>query len=961
MNTLPSVHRTPRWLKALRYAFVAAVVVALLFGYQIVRIYTDWLWFGEMRRTQVYLSTIQAGLLLFFGMGVSFFLIVALNLVIALRGAKGPRPIRLLSPEQDQVLEFIRRSIGWLALTAAAVVAFLVAGNASTHWASYLLFTHVGAFGQTDPVFHRDIGFYVFRLPFLTYLQGWLLFTVGASAVGCAAVYLAESGTDLAAGESPSLQPGAIRHLLVLAGLFAAVFAWGHYLARYDLLGSENGAFFGAGYTDLHARLPAQNIQALLMLLTALLCFVNVRSGKPFRLPLVGLGLWIVGSALAVGVWPGFVQKFQVVPNQFDAERLYIARDIEFTRKAYGLDRVKEETVSVSAMLTRADLDADRATIENVRLWDWPQLGAVYSVKQVIRPYYRFQLPQTATTTSNDYNIDIDRYRLGNEYRQVMVSARELDASGLPQQAQTWQNERLVYTHGYGAVMSPVNRVDSDGLPEYFMQGIPVKSSRPELKLDRPQVYYGELTSDYVLVNSKQNEFDYPDEGNVNRETRYAGKGGVPLGGALTRLAWSLRLGDTNLLLSGDLTPSSRILFRRNIRERVQKLAPFLNWDNDPYLVVLDGRLVWVMDAYTVTDRYPYSRPSYAGTGVAGAAQEFNYIRNSVKAVVDAYDGSATLYVSDPQDPIVRTWQRIFPSLFTPMAKMPDGLRAHLRYPEDLFRIQRNIYTVYHISDPRVYYGKEDQWEVPVDPTPQPDSAGQTVQGAHMQPYYVVMRLPGEKSEEFLIMSPFTPLRTPTLSAWMCAKCDPGDYGQLVVYRFPKGSPMNGPAQVMAQIQSQQEISKTMTLLGQRGSSVLFGNLLAIPIGRSMLYVAPLYVQASSGGVASVLPEINQVIVSNGDRVLMRPNLEAAIAALGSAQGPADTARASGSIPPQAETAPAPENASSALPPGASREDLIRRAGAAFEKARAKQKEYEAALDELGSVLRRLQAPPKKP
>ncbi len=962
MSDHPNVSRTPVWLKVLRYAFIAVVVIAVLFGYSIVRLYTDWLWFGELKRTSVYLTTIQTRLMLFFGMGLSFFLIAYLNLWIALRSEKPARGVRMLNSEQEQIIEFIKRGIGWLALAGALIVAFLVAGNASTHWSSYLLFTHAGTFGQADPVFNQDVGFYVFRLPFLTYLQGWLLFTLGATAIGTAVVYLVQSGTDLAQGQALNLPLHAQRHLLMLGAAFAAVFAWGHYLARFDLLVAENGAYFGAGYTDLHARLPGQNIQTVLMLLTAAFCLMALRSANPPRLPLVGLALWAVGSGLVVGVWPNFVQKFQVVPNQFGAEKEYIARDIEFTRKAYGLDNIKEQTVPVSVNLTAAELAADKPTIDNVRLWDWPQLGAVYSIKQVIRPYYQFQLPATATTTSSNYNIDIDRYRLGGEYRQVMLAAREMFTEGLPQQAQTWQNERLVYTHGYGAVMSPVNRVDADGMPEYFMQGVPVRSEKPELKLDRPQIYYGELTNDYVMVNSKADEFDYPEEGNVNRETRYAGEGGTALGGGLRRMAWSILLGDTNLLLSGDLTAESRILYRRNIRERVQKLAPFLNWDNDPYLVVLGGKLVWLMDAYTVTDRYPYSKPTYTGTGVDGVQQGFNYIRNSVKAVVDAYDGTVTMYVSAPDDPIVKTWMRVFPGLFTAMDKMPQPLRAHLRYPEDLFRIQRDVYTVYHISDPRVYYGKEDQWEVPQDPTPQLDAEGNADQNVRMQPYYLVMRLPGEKDEEFMMISPYTPLRTPTLSAWMCAKCDPDDYGQLVVYRFPKGTPMNGPAQVMAQIQSQEDISKTMTLLGQRGSSVIIGNLLAIPIGKSVLYAAPLYVQAKAGGAASVLPEVNQVIVSNGDRVLMRPNLEMAIAALGSFGGSADTARASGSGTTQAVSAAV---AGALQPAGGSREELIRRANAAFDRARAKQKDYDAALDELGDALRRLQAsspsPPAKP
>ncbi|HXG24634.1 MAG TPA: UPF0182 family protein, partial [Chthonomonadales bacterium] len=557
-------------------------------------------------------------------------------------------------------------------------------------------------------------------------------------------------------------------------------------------------------------------------------------------------------------------------------------------------------------------------------------------------------------TTSGDYNIDIDRYRLGPEYRQVMLAARELNQGDLPPEARTWQNQRLQYTHGYGVVMSPVNRVDAEGLPEYFLSGIPVVSTRPELKVDVPQIYYGELTNDYVFVNTKQNEFDYPSVEGSNKETRYAGTGGVRLGSYLRRVAWSIRLGDANMLLSSDLTPDSRILYRRNIRERVQRVAPFLNWDNDPYLVVNKGRLLWLLDGYTVTDRYPYSKPFRAGTGLPGVGQTFNYIRNSVKAVVDAYNGTVTLYAFDERDPILQTWSRIFPDLLTPKEQMPEGLRAHLRYPEDLFRIQRDIYTLYHIQDPRVYYGKEDVWAVPADPSPSADEDGSMRADSvarKLQPYYLIMRLPGEKKEEFLVMTPFTPLGRENVSAWMCAKCDPEDYGQLLVYRFPKGLNINGPQQIMNQIKADPQVSQFQTLMGQRGSRVIFGNLLVIPVEKSLLYAVPVYVQAAGTG-AAIIPAIKRVIVATDDTVEMRDTLEQAIAALASGT-PAASAPSPLQVDVTQEPTPAPSASARPTPPGegASPAELVRRASAAYERARQKQREYDSALEDLGRAL----------
>ncbi len=956
MAQQPVPKRAPLWLRLLRVGFVFVVLFALLFGYQSVRLYTDWLWFQELGQRAVFSSVLTAKLTLFLGFGLVFFVVVFSNVRLAMQMNSGNKTPRLLAPEQMQLAEIARKATRLATFALPLVLAVMAGGIASSHWSEYLQFTHASKFGVADPVFGNDLSFYVFRLPFIEYLQGWLLFTLVAASIGAAAIHYSERAIDFIQGSQPVIAPFVRRHLLALLGCIALCVAWGHMLGRYDLLYADNKLFVGAGYTDVHARIPAMFwVQGGLMALTGILCFINISVGKAFRLPIVGLALYVVGTLVATGAYPGMVQKLTVVPNEFDKQKPFIERDIEFTRRAYGLDKVTERIVEPDASLSADDVAEDQATIDNIRLWDWPQLGLVYTVKQALRNYYRFSLPGNATLTHGDYNIDVDRYNIEGVPRQVMVGARELNSDGLSEQAKTWQNLRLQYTHGYGVVMSPVNEVDTDGLPKYYMDQIPVRTKYKDLELTRPQIYYGELTTEYVFTDTKANEFDHPAEKNV--ENRYNGKGGTAIGGLLSRTAWSIRLADTNMLLSGDLTSKSKLHFRRGIRERVQTLAPFLNWDNDPYIVIQDGKLVWIMDGYTVTNRYPYSKPTLIGTSVRDVDQRFNYIRNSVKATVDAYDGTVTFYVADPSDPMIQTYSRIFPSLFTSMDKMPSGIREHLRYPEDLFRIQRQLYTVYHITDARIYYGKEDQWEVAEDPAPDSERASTDVR--RMAPYYVNMRLPGDKKTEFILMTPFTPLDKPNLSAWMSAKCDPADYGKLLVYKFPKGRNVNGPTQVMGQIKSNEDISRYQTLIGQRGSRVIYGNLMVIPVANSLLYAVPLYVQASEAGSAAI-PQITQVIVAAGDRVAMRPNLKEALAAAGLSKG--DVVAAAKAMPtvggpgPGAAKPTAPTGTTtSALPVGQA--DVLRKAQEAFDRARAQQREYDAALDELGNALKALGKP----
>ncbi|HSV74855.1 MAG TPA: UPF0182 family protein, partial [Chthonomonadales bacterium] len=884
--------RTGRlWLRILRYVLIAVVVGVVLFGFQAARLYTDWLWFRELQQPGVFSTIVLSRVMLFFGFGALFFVLLYANLWLAQRLSTGrPRP-RIVDFEREEFAQVVRRVAKWGAVALAVVMAFLVGGNAATHWSEYLLYMRGVPFGEVDPVFGRDIGFYVFQLPMLNYLQGLLLFSLGFTAAAVAAYYYADQGIDVLSTGKAVFAPHVRRHLLVLLAGIAFAIAWGQWLSRYELLFADNRIYFGAGYADLNARLPGLTVQAAAMAVVGLLCLLVLRSERPFRVPIVGAVVWLVLVVVTGGIWPAIVQRVMVVPNQFARERPFIERDIAATRRAYGLDRVQVVNVTPEMEVTASELDQNRATLENVRLWDLPQLGAVYRAKEALATYYRFSLPPTSPMTAGEYNIDVDRYQIGGRMRQVMLAARELYTEDLPPQARTWQNERLIYTHGYGVVMSPVNEIDAEGLPTYFLSDIPVTSTVPGIEVEVPQIYYGELAMNYVFVGARPNEFAFPaKEG--HQETRYTGRGGVPLGGTLSRLAWSVRLGDFNMLVSDDLKPTSRILFRRNIRERVQTLAPMLNWDNDPYLVINRGRLLWVLDGYTTTHRYPYSRPYAIGTVYGTVDQRFNYIRNSVKAVVDAYHGSATFYVADAEDPLIRTYERLFPSLFTPIDEMPSDLRAHMRYPEDLLRIQRDMYATYHVEDPRVFYGKEDQWAVPDDPTIADDAPGRT---RRMMPYYVVMRSPGSDREKFQIITPFTPLARPNLAAWMSAKCDPEDYGTIVVYRFPKGTGINGPQNVMSQVKADPSVSQYQTLLGQLGSRVIFSNLLVIPIGESVLSVIPLYVQAAGAGIE--IPQIRQVIVATGNRIAMRPTLETALAALRSGAPVAAKELLAGAVP----------------------------------------------------------------
>lgn len=818
-----------RWV-----VLVAAVLLALLVGPPLLDFYTSLLWYSSLGYQQVLLARVAAQWGTFGAGTIVTFAVLALNLWLVRR--LGPRGVVARVGGRLSPASLVA---GWPALAAVGLAALLAGWILSDSWQTVLLFLNRVPFGVADPYFGQDVAFYVFVMPMLRLVQGWLVGLTVLTLLASAALYFA---AFTASGFRFVLTPSIKAHLSGLLAAFLGLLAWNYQLDIFGLVYSTRGPAYGAAYTDINAQWPANNVLTAVVILAALALLVNVRI-KATGLLVGSLVLWLAAALLAGSGYPALVQAFEVRPSELAKETPYIANGIRFTRMAYRLDAVREIDYPAEPEVTLEDLRANQATLENVRLWDYRPLLQTYNQVQSIRPYYVF----------ND--VDIDRYIIDGRYRQVMLAVREIDPSRLPAPAQTWVNQKLVYTHGYGLVMNPVNEVVGEGLPRFFLQDIPPTGT---LKLERPQIYYGELMNGYVVVRTGQEEFDYP-KGNENVFTSYEGKRGIPLDSYIKRLAFALRLGDTNLILTEYLRPDSLLLWRRNIVSRIEELAPFLMLDKDPYAVLADGRIYWIQDAYTTTDLYPLSQPAQRG---------FNYIRNSVKIVTDAYDGTVTFYVVDPTDPLVQAYRRVFPSLFRDGSEMPQSLRGHLRYPEDLFTVQAEIYRLYHMGDPQAFYNREDVWGIPLEV-----HANQTVP---VEPYYVIMRLPEGSSEEFILFQPFTPQNRPNMIAWMAARNDGEHYGELVAIKFPKDRLVYGPQQVEARIDQDPTISAQLTLWGQRGSQVIRGNLLAIPVARSMLYVEPLYLQAEQ----SRLPELKRVIVVTGNRIAMEPTLDAALSSL---------------------------------------------------------------------------------
>lgn len=831
----------------------ASIVAVLVTFFVFSRFFVDLLWFSSLGFRAVFTTTWVTVLAVFVSATGLSAAIILLNGLIATQAttasARRPQSFRIVGRSAQGLPEVIELSLDKLPLKSVAAgvasVLGLFIGFAQTgNWDAILKWYYAVPFGRSDPLFGNDLAFYLFSLPVYELLKNWLLLIIFLSAAIAVVIYVARGAIDYQQSGFPAVSGAAIRHLSGLLAIFFLVKAGGYFLQRYDLLSSNNGIVFGAAYTDVHLRLPLLVALAGAALVAAALCAYNIFQAG-MRLPLAAV-LVVVAVSIVQTIVPGAFQSYWVKPDELKLESRYIATNIEFTRFGFGLDHISSAPFPAKGKLTPEVIAANQATIQNIRWWDPRPLTDTYRQLQEIRLYYDF------------HDIDVDRYTIDGSYRQVLLSARELNQSKLPADAQTWINQRFKFTHGNGIAMNPVNRFDEEGLPVFYVKDIPPVGP-PELKINRPEIYFGEETRNYVVVGGGTKEFDYA-KGQENVYNVYEGRDGVSLRGLWTRALFAWSFGDLKLLISDNVTASSKILFRRLIQERIQRVAPFLRLDRDPYLVVNEGRLIWLQDAYTVSDALPYSQVTQPGS--------INYIRNSVKIAVDAYDGNPVFYIADPKDPIVLTYQRIFPTLFQPMASMPDSLRKHVRYPEDLFIIQARVYGTYHMKDPEVFYNKEDLWNFPRE-----NHKGQV---GVMQPYYTIMRLPGEPREEFILMLPMVPNNRDNMIAWLAARCDGPNYGTVIEYAFSKEKLIYGPAQIEARIDQDTTISQQLSLWNQAGSRVIRGNLLAIPIDDTLLYVEPLYLSAES----RQLPELKRLIASTGDRVVMAQDVDSLLAAL---------------------------------------------------------------------------------
>ena len=899
-----------------RLVFLLVLLSAFMVVPSALDLLSEWLWFNEVEYTGIFMRTLGAKVTL----GAVVFLLafagLALNFRLALR--RFTEPYTLFPGNGDiQAVVLTPQQLQRLGMGVAALMALFLGAFASNEWLTWLQFQNAVPFGQPDPLFGRDTSFYVFSLPFIDLVRYLTFAVVMLSLLGSAALYVISNQLGIDPARGPVVSDGARRHLgLIVAGVFLLL-AWGAYLDVPRVLTTPAGTVYGASYVDVMLRVPVFRVLLLAALVGAGLSVISALT--PRNRPLMAaVGLYALisvgGNIGAVGL-----QRLVVTPDEQQREAPYLTHNIAATRQAFGLDDVEEREVSGDATLALADIQNNRDTIDNVRLWDHEPLLDTFGQLQEIRTYYDFA------------SVDNDRYFIDGEYRQIMLSSRELNSDSLPNRS--WVNERLQYTHGFGVAMGPVNQVTQEGLPVLFIGDLPPTSS-VDLQVEQPSIYFGELSNDYVIVNTGTDEFHYP-EGDDNVSTRYDGAGGVEMSSLLRRLLFAARFRAYEILVSSQLTGESRIIYHRNIIDRVTTIAPFLRYDTDPYLVISEGRLVWMLDAYTTSGRYPYATP---------ASNRINYIRNAVKIVVDAYNGTTTFYLAEPDEPIARTLEAIFPDFLRPLDAMPEDLRRHIRYPEGLFTLQTAIYSTFHMTNPAVFYNREDQWEVPV------------IDGEQMQPYYTMMRLPGEPRAEFIQMLPFTPRGKNNMAAWMVARSDGDQYGKILVFQFPKQKVVFGPSQIVARVNQDPDISPQLTLWDQQGSEVIQGTLLVIPIEEALLYIRPLYLRASGGRI----PELKQVIVAYQNEIAMEETLDGALSRLfGSGAGapPSRTPPIIGTLIADAGAAP-PAPGASDEPTG-----LVSQAGDHYRRALRAQRDgdwaqYGQAIEQLGEVLEQLGSGP---
>jgi uncharacterized protein len=844
---------------------LVAVLLLLVFGANRIAVFiTDLWWFEERGYRDVFLTILFSRL----GLTAMFTVVLAVIIGANLSIARRVRPFIIpTSPQQAQV-QRVRDAIDpylpWV-IAAVSILFALTSGSAvGAQWQTFLLFINGQSIGLLDPQFQRDIGFYLFELPFWSLIQTWAftsLVLIGLLTAG--AHYLLGGIRPDAPGDK--IIPAAKTHLTILLIAALSVRAWGYWLSRYELNYSARGTVTGASFTDVNAELPALLLLIGVSIIAIAVLFVSLRRAG-YILPGAALGLLVVSSIVLQGIYPAFIQRVRVDPQELAREAEFISRNLEATRTAYGLDGIALTPFSIRNDLDEQDVIDNDVTLRNVRLWDPAVLETTYSELQSLRPYYEFR------------DVAIDRYFIDGELRQVMLATREL--STLPEQADTWQNRHITYTHGFGVVASQVNTANAEGQPVFIASNIPPEGESEVVPSEQPGIYFGENDAPaYSLVRTDAAELDFEEpESQQQITTVYAGRGGVPIGSFSRQLAFALRFADYNLILTSLLNDESRIIFNRGISDRVRLVAPFLELDSQPYPVIIDGRVKWIVDAYTTSAAYPYSerRPLVLGN----RAVTVNYVRNSVKAVVDAFDGDVTLYRIDDEDPLIDAWERAFPALFEPFGTAPEELVAHFRYPQDLFRLQAQLYTTYHIPEADAFYNRADEWDIPADPAFAANEGGAGFQQLGrtrlLDPYYLVMRLPGEATEEFVLIQPYLARERPNMVAWLAGRSDGDQLNTLFAVRFPSDQQVLGPLQAQARIEQDDEISAYITLRSRDGSNVIRGNMQVLPIADSVLYVQPLFLENPQARI----PELARVAVVMGERTAFDRTLAGALGQL---------------------------------------------------------------------------------
>lgn len=907
---------------------VALLFVAFILGRIVLSNWVDLLWFRSLGYASVFWTTIRLQVIIFVVAAAITFAVLYAAFWGIRRTHEGNLPNKHAIIVGGQPVSFsVEPALRFISLAVSIVFAVIAGFTMISDWPVIGLFWYAprASGGATDSIFGKPLNFFLFTLPAWQIINGWLLtLAIATCAVGVLFLFIT-SGSRTIERRELSYGPAPWRGLAITLAFLLVVLAMNTYVNRYQTLLEHHTIFDGVNYTDAHVSIPGALILCAALLLGAAIAVASaIRQAR---------GTWLLIAIapsilcyVVIGIIGWYVGNFIVNPNQLDREEPYIAHNIDATRHAYGLNRFSQSEFPAETTPGAVDAANNQATLQNVRLWDWHALQDTLRQIQEIRTYYDFP------------DIDIDRYTLNGTTHEVMLAARELNVDKLPESSRNWINEKLIYTHGYGVTMNPVNGFTPEGLPILLLSNMPVQSTVPGLKVTRPEIYFGELTDTDVYVKTRQQEFDYP-QGQNNTLNSYQGTGGIVMGGFGRRLLLAIARNDVATLpFSDDVNPQSRMLLWRNIRERVAKLAPFLTFDPDPYIVVGDdGRLSWILDAYTTSDSYPYS--THYGLG----DNSTNYMRNSVKAVVDAYNGTVTFYVFDSEDPVITTYRRIFPSLFKDSAAMPADLRRHIRYPEALFTLQSEVYGLYHMTNPEVFFNREDLWTVATE-TGTNSEGEQAVQP--MQPNFVLMKLPGGSSEEFVEILPFTPANRNNLIGWIAGRCDGTNYGNAVVYDFPKTRLIDGPQQIEARIDQNAQLSGQLTLWNQQGSHVVRGSLLVIPSGRALLYAEPIYLQARQ----SPMPELRLVVLALQDKLAYGTTFEAALHSLfGGEVSSLNPIEATPTAPPSAGT-PAPVTDTDAL---------IAEAGKDFDDyehltAEGKLSEAGQKLDQLKSVLDRL-------